>query len=227
MAALATCWMREISEAKEATMIGWRPAGLVGVGAVGEERQHVAPGEIRQLAKIRRPAIHGRVVEFEIARMHDQPGGRRDAQANAVRDAVAHVEKLHRKRPYVHGFASLNGVQLDALKHPTASELLFQQAARERRGVDGSVDVLHHVRDRAGVVFVPVRDDDAANDIHLIQNGPKIGDDVIDPQHIVLREHDARIDYQRVARARSLILDIHHVLADFPQSSQGNNFQFS
>ena len=90
-AAHATCWMREMSEAKVATMIrpvrmrktrskassidalGGRPAGPVGVGAVARAAPaRRAPENSASLAKSGGQLIDRRVVELEIAGVDDQ-----------------------------------------------------------------------------------------------------------------------------------------------------------
>ena len=50
-----------------------------------------------------------------------------------------------------------------------------------------------------------------------------VGNDVIDPEHIVFGEHDARIDHDDLA----FVFVRRHVLSDFPETTQGNNLQFS
>src|SRR5690606_34246569 len=57
-----------------------RPAGVVRVRAIREQREHPALRKLRQLGEIGRPTIDRRVVELEIARMDDQPDRSRDAQ---------------------------------------------------------------------------------------------------------------------------------------------------
>src|SRR3990172_8160529 len=60
--------------------------------------------------------------------------------------------------------------------------------------------------------------DDAADLVSLLEKVSEIGDDVIDPQHVVLGEHDTGVDDQDVLS----VLDGHHVLADLPQPPEGD-----
>jgi hypothetical protein len=46
-----------------------------------------------------------------------------------------------------------------------------------------------------------------------------IGDDQVHPQHLLLGEHEAGVDDDEVAGE----LQHHHVLADLPQSTQGDD----
>ena len=72
--------------------------------------------------------------------------------------------------------------------------------------------------DRPGVIFVTMGDDDPPHLLLLIEQVAEIGDDVVDPQHVVFREHQPGVDDQDVFT----ILHGHHVLADFAQAPQGH-----
>ena len=47
----------------------------------------------------------------------------------------------------------------------------------------------------------------------------EIGDHDIDPPHVVLGEHDPRVDDQDAV----VVLEQGHVLADFPQTTEGDD----
>jgi len=113
------------------------------------------------------------------------------------------------------GFAGLDGVQA-GLGLRVAIELGFQQGARQGRGVDRRPDLVQHVVDGAGVVLVSVGDDDGAHLVLLVAQVAEIRDDVVDPEHVVLGEHDPGVDDDDgVPRFEG-----HHVLADLSQSSE-------
>ena len=73
------------------------------------------------------------------------------------------------------------------------------------------------------MVFMSVRDDNAEDLIRFVAQIVVIGNDVIDPEHVVFWKHNSRIHDQ------DLMIEFvgGHVLADFPKSTQGNDFQFS
>ena len=198
--------------------LGGRPTGIVGVGRVGQQRQNPPAPQLPQLAEIGRLAVHRGVVELVVAGVHDQPGGGGDPQSNAVRDGMAHMEELDLERAELDPLPGLHRVQLGPLQHAAAAQLDLQQTAGEGGGVDRRRDLFQHVADGAGVVFVAVGDHDPANLVALVLQVTKVGDDVIDPQHVVLGEHDAGVDHQHVVA----ILQRHHVLPDLPQSTQGD-----
>ena len=128
------------------------------------------------------------------------------------------MEELDAERSNLHFIASLNGFQVSFLQFTTSAELDLQETPGEGGGVDWRLDFLQDVPDRAGMIFMAVGDNDASYPVALVRQITKIGNDVVDSQHVILGEHDAGVDNQNV-RA---ILDGHHIFADFPQTSQGN-----
>jgi hypothetical protein len=71
------------------------------------------------------------------------------------------------------------------------------------------------------VVFVTVRDDDAAQLIALVAQIFPIGNDEVDAQHVVFGEHDAAIDQDDVLA----VLEGRHVLADFAAPAERDDAQ--
>ena len=73
------------------------------------------------------------------------------------------------------------------------------------------------------MVFVPMRDDNPEDLVPFAAQIIVIGNDVIYPEHIVFWKHNSRIYDQDF----SIEFVDGHILADFPESAQGNDFQFS
>ncbi len=73
------------------------------------------------------------------------------------------------------------------------------------------------------MILVTVGDHDAADPIQLIQQILEVGDDVIDPQHVIFGEHQPGVYDQDVL---AIFVD-HHVLANFPETPQWDNLKFS
>ena len=49
------------------------------------------------------------------------------------------------------------------------------------------------------MIFIPMGDDDSSDTMFLVfEIVFKIGDDKVDPEHVVFREHDARIHNQNI-----------------------------
>ena len=72
------------------------------------------------------------------------------------------------------------------------------------------------------MVLVAVGDDDAPHQALLIVQVAEIGDDQVYAQHVVFGEHDPRVHDDDV----TAVFQDHHVLAHFPQSSEGDDLQF-
>src|SRR5688572_20266120 len=77
--------------------------------------------------------------------------------------------------------------------------------------------------DGTNVVFMSMRDRNPHDLISFLTQIFIVGNNIIDPEHIIFGEHDARIHNQ------NLVVELvgSHVLAHFPKSTQGNNLQFS
>ena len=160
------------------------------------------------------------MVEFVIAGMNDQPGRCGDPQPDPIRDGMANMEQLNPERADLDLPAGFNGVEFSVLQPFAAREFYLEQAPGKRGCIDRGV---HHIKDMvngAGMVFVSVGDNDAADVLMLIlEISVEIRDDVINPEHIIFRKHDARVDNQNFM----IILDDHHIFSDFSQAPEGDD----
>ncbi len=71
------------------------------------------------------------------------------------------------------------------------------------------------------MILVAVGDDDPPYPIYLIQQVTKIGDDQVNTQHVVFREHQPGVHDQDLP----VVLQHHHIFADLTEAAQGDNFQ--
>ena len=95
-------------------------------------------------------------------------------------------------------------------------------ACGQARRIDGRVDPVHHIRQRADVVLVAVGDEEAAE---LLLIFCKIGDvrnDKVHAVHVVLGEAEAAVDDDHVLA----VFQHGHVLADLIQTAERNDLQF-
>ncbi len=159
-------------------------ARTIGVGAVGEQHQHAAAAELGQLGVIGWPAVHRRVIELEVAAVHDQPGRRCDAQAHSVRDGMTDVVGLDGEGAYVNDVARGVGVEGGLFQHMFLLQLDLDQASRQPRGVDRCIELLQEVGQCADMVLMAVGDDDCTHPVCLIAQIAPVWDDVINPQHV-------------------------------------------
>ena len=101
-------------------------------------------------------------------------------------------------------------------------QLFRYQLCSERRGIKGYSKVGCEIGNGADMVLMPMGDDNAPNQIEMIHQVVEIRDDVIDPQHIIFREHDAGINNEDILA----VFVKHHIFSNFPQTTQGNDAKF-
>ncbi len=198
----------------------WRPARAGGVGRVGNQSQHAALRELCQFGIIRGPVIHGRVVEFIIAGLNDEPFGRFDTQTDRVGDGVAHMEKVNGEWADADLFTCFDGIQRCRFQHTAPFQLDFDQADGERCAVNGRLDLLQQVMDGADVILVAVRDDNRFDFVPAAAQVLEIRDDIVNAEHIIVREHTTGIhDDDGI-----LVLIEHQVAANLSHSPQRDYF---
>ena len=103
--------------------------------------------------------------------------------------------------------------QVGALEHPVLGEAMLGDGERQRRAVHGHVELAQEIRQRPDVVLVAVGQDHAAEGRAAIAEIREVGDHVVHPGHLVVREQEPAVDGDHVV-AR---LDQHHVEPDLAQ----------
>ena len=96
-------------------------------------------------------------------------------------------------------------------------DLVAEQAAGEGRGVDRHARELgQDVRQGADVILVGVGDEEGPDvGLALLEVGD-VGDDEVDPEHLLVGEHQAAVDDDDVVA----VLEHVHVLADFADAAE-------
>jgi hypothetical protein len=102
-------------------------------------------------------------------------------------------------------------------------ELVFDVGQRELGGPDGNVQFAENPGQGADVVFVAVREHDAAHMLAILEQVRNVGNDDVDAQQLGLGEHQAGIDHDDVIA----IADGHAVHTELAHPAQRNNMQFS
>ena len=166
-------------------------------------------------------AIDRRLIDLEIAGVHDDAGRRADGERDAVGHAVRHANELDLERSDRDAVARPHGDE-----RPPGDAVLLQlgldERERQRRRVDRSVHERHDVRHRADVVLVPVRQHERGDAPVLLQVR-HVRDDAIHAEQLGIGEHDAGVDDNRrlVPRERE------HVHAELAESAERNDFEHS
>ena len=189
---------------------------LLRVGAVAEQQQHALVADARQPCQVGRLALHRRAVDLEVARVHDDAGGRAHHERACVRDGVGRVHPFDVEAAERARVARAHRVQLGRLDEPVLAQLVAQEAEGQRRAVDGHGQARQHVRQRADVVLVPVGQDDAADVRDALLEPRDVRDHQVDAEHLLLREHQAGVDHHDVVAAA----EREHVAADLAESPE-------
>ncbi len=123
----------------------------------------------------------------------------------------------------VDGLAGFHDPQIDHLLHPRFQQLAFDKADRQRRTPDrdfgralAAVQLRYHVRQRADMVLVPVRQQDAPEVLDPLLDIGDIRDDQVDALLILFRELAAAVEQEDAVAA----LDGGHVLADLADAAE-------
>jgi hypothetical protein len=193
-------------------------AAAIDVRAVGEERQHALGAERREPVEVEVLAVERRLVDLEVAGVHDDPSG--VCSASAMQSGMLCVTRMNStsisptaRGPRLHRHGALAEVDLALL------ELAREQGMGERRRVHRAVDVGQHVRHRADVVFVPVRQHQRLR-LSLAQVR-HVGDDEVHARELRAGKHRARVDDDgRVAAGHG-----HHVEAELAEAAERHEFQ--
>ena len=197
-------------------VLGERGARPVDVRGVRHEAEDPALPELGEPVVVGAFAVDRIRVELEVPRVHDRAHWRLDAVAEPVHDRVRHPERLHAEAADVEGPTWLDRHEPRPVLEPVLAEPLAGQGESHARPVDRDVELTKEVRQRADVVLVGVRQDHPAHLIALGEEGGEVRDDVVDPRHLVVGEHESAVDGQEVL-AR---LEHHHVEADLAEAAE-------
>ena len=198
-----------------------RKAGAFDVRRVRHQRKQALVAQRRDCGKIGSFAVDGRVINLEVARMQHRADGRCNRHRHRARDGVAYLDELHRESAQMHFVA-----RIDHMKRHVGNLVLLQlvlnQAERKLGAVNRHGNPLQHIRRRADVILMSVRDQKRAYTVVIFLQIADIGNHQIDSQHILLRKNHAAVYHNDIVS----IFKNGHVLSDFVNAAQWNNLQF-
>ena len=120
------------------------------------------------------------------------------------------------KGPRTRGVPGTNLPQVGFLQQAVLPELFLEQGQGQGGAVHRHGDFLEQKGHRADVVLVAVGEDHGRHFVPALLEVGEIGDDDVDPQHLVFGEHEAGVHHHQVVVG----LQGHQVEADFPQAAQ-------
>jgi len=189
-----------------------------GVGGVAEEEQDPFTADLGEAGEVGRPALRRIVVELEVARVDDHPGGRVDGEGGGVGDAVADRDQLDPERPELEAVAHPRLAEVGLAQDPVLFQLRLDEPESEPGPINRHVEALEHEGEGADVVLMAVGEDDPEHLLVLPEQVADVGDDEVDPGHVLAGEHKARVDDQ------DLVVPFQgpHVAADLAQPAEGD-----
>ena len=148
--------------------------------------------------------------------MHERAAGCFDSKGNRVRNGVVDVDKPDFHAAERDRAAGVDDMQLDLVHQAVLTQLVFDQAERQRCAVERHIDLGEQKRQTADVVLMTVGQYDTAHALHILLNVAEIGDHQIHAEHIAVGKRHAAIDDDDIV----LTLDQCDVFSDLIQTAQ-------
>ena len=203
-------------------LFGARCLSIEHIGRIAHQGKHALVTDRAQRLSGGRLAEHGRVVKLPVAGVEHTAIRRVDQQRVAFGNRMRHRHEGDAERAHLEPLARLD----DAQRHLVGNALLLQlaadQARGEGRGIDRHVEIEREIGQRADMVFMAVRDDDAGKAVELILDEAKIGQDHVDAGIIGIGEGHAAIDHHPLALT-AIEVDVH---ADLARAAERAKEQF-
>ena len=169
----------------------------------------------------------GRAIDLPVAGVQHAAVRRLDHQRVRLRNRVRHGDEFEVERADIEGAGDGDLADRQLLGATIFSLLGPQQRRRERCGIDRCLEPRPQLDQRADMVLVRVRQDDAGQLDLLILDEPQIRQDHIDARlEVAFGKRDAEIDHDPgalVSRTRAIKIAI---LADLPEPAERDEHQF-
>ena len=219
----ALCVLEHVGHGFADVALGLGEARHLDVRGLAHEEQHALAANLRDALQVHDVAADGRIVDLEVAGVHDGADRRADGEHERVRDGVVHVDELHGEAARADHLARLHGAQRAALgqARDAVVELVLEQLHGHFAAVDGRLELAHQVRQAADVVLMAVGDEDTAHAVSVLQHIGEVRDDGVHAGHGLVREDLAAVDDDDVVA----VLVGRHVLADLAHAAQRDHAQ--
>ena len=191
-------------------------AGPLGVGGVGHQGQDARFAVMGEAVQVHGAAGDRGLIDLEIAGMDQQALGGAHHKPHAVHDGMAHPDEFEFEGPQGQGRPGADLPQVGLIQQAVFPEFLSEQGQGQGGAVHRHGDLPEQEGHGADVVFVAVGEDHGRHFVPALPQVGEIGDDDVDPQHVVLGEHEAGVHHHQVVVG----LQGHQVEADFPQAAQ-------
>ena len=194
----------------------------VGVRGIRKQQVDALLGKLVDGVVVGRDAIDGRLIELEVARVHDGAGRRLNIEAECAGNRVRHRKELERKAAETEARAISDLAELRTLD-VVFGELTLDHAKRELARKDGHLarEVHEEVRERARVVLVAVGNHDTTEFLLVLEDIGVVRKNEVDSRLIIIGEHKASVDEDHVIAA----LERRHVLSDAIKAAKRDDLE--
>jgi len=138
------------------------------VGGILKQREHAFLAVLGEGVQIEKLVVGWRGIDFEVASMNDDAQGAVNGERYAVDQAVRDPNRMDCERAQLDALIGAHFAQIGVVEQAVLVELVFDVGERELRAVDRDVEFREDPRQGADVVFVAVREDDAADALAVL-----------------------------------------------------------
>src|SRR5208283_1412973 len=126
-----------------------RAAGALDVGRIREQDCNAFCAKLGEAFAIEHLAVHGSVVDLEVAAMNDDPGGSSNRESDRVRGRMRNPNRLDRERPGLECDSRRNRPQIDRTVEVRIGEAPAGEGKRYIGSINGNVEAAEQMRERA------------------------------------------------------------------------------
>ncbi len=153
----------DVVEARADGTLAGREAGPIDVGGVLQEAEDVLFAEVGEGLEVEGMAVGRGEIDLEVAGVEDDAGGGMDGERDAVDQRMRHADRHDAEGAKREAAAGEHLDEVGVVEEAVLVKFAFDIGEGELGTVDGNVELGEDPRQAADVVFVTVREDDAAD----------------------------------------------------------------
>src|SRR5450830_1129839 len=194
-----------------------REARLLGVRRVGQKQEYPLAPKSAELLKVDGLVVDWSLIDLVVARVKDDSLSRADSNGHALGHRMGNANELDIHFAYLDAVACLHCSSFVGL-HPARDDVI-DDSEGELAGIDRCADMLQRVTECSDVIHMRMSDEDSADLVLDLVEVVHVGDDIVDPLHVIFGELEPRIDNY------CIIIDLinGYILANLPETSKGSN----
>src|SRR3954466_2945952 len=144
--------------------------------------------------QVEEAVVGGRGVDLEVARMNNDADRGVNSERDAVDETVRDADRINGEWSDGEALSGFNLDQFGIVEQAVFFQLVLDVGERKLSAIDRDVEVGENGRQRADVVFVAVRENDAANVVAVLEQVADVGNDDVDAEQFSLGKHEASVD---------------------------------